>query len=229
MGLFTKKPEFGDYKFELTLRKCVGYVGGGSIQYFWGVKNVKEIQKKGKGLHETFYRASIPDTHDGLPILVILGGALKNAPPVSVYCSNVIAINCNQGTPYGGPFVQLSPGVVPDWEGAIFTYDETHPLFAPLAFDPSDITYGMIATYWNEGAPRRGDWEYRKWIEEQLRGDGKGVSHNNNGLYKFQIFKSGQEPDWNSQRRFIVKNADKLHPFAFKCLDETVTFTVSGF
>lgn len=229
MGLFTKKPEFGDYKFELTLRKCVGYIAGGAPQYFWGVKNVKEIQKKGKGLNETFYRARIPDTHDGLPILVILGGALKSAPPISIARSNVIAINCNQGTPYGGPYVNLGISRADDWQGTIFTFDERHPLFAPLAFDPSDITYGMIATYWNDGAPRRDDSTYRKWLEEQLRGDGKGVSHNNNGLYKFHIFKKGMEPDWSTQRRFLVKDPDALNPFAFKCLDEVVSFTVEGF
>jgi hypothetical protein len=218
MGLFSKKPVFGNYKYEVTLKKCVGYVAG-EIQYFWGVKLVTEIQKKGQG-YDDLYRASIPEEYDGLPVLVILDGALKKAPPVRLG-SKLVAINCNQGTPYGGPFVDFGVGSVSKWQGAIFTFDETHPMFSPLAFDPSDITYGMVATYWNEGY-EPSSLNYEKWLKEQLRGDGKDVGHNNNGLYSFTIFE-GEQPDWNSMRRFLVKDLNAVHPFAFKCMNETVT------
>ena len=230
MGFFKKKTStasfgnYGDYKYEIKYKKCVGYVDG-KLEYFWGVKKITEIEKKTKkgiGLSE-FYRAEVPATHQGLPVRVILCGALKSAPPFSLFhADNLIAIDCNQGDSYGyGPFLKFGIGEDHLWEGAIFTYDENDPMFAPLAFHPSDITYGLIATYWNESVYRSpNSTSYGEWLVKQLQGDGKAVNHRRDNLFNFKIFK-GAEPDWDHQQRFLVKEVDKHLPFFFKCTDET--------
>lgn len=215
MGLFgSKKPK--EYpRFNITFEKCVGVIGG-KIQYFYGIKKIELLTKT-----RPEYHVRLPKTYNGLPVLAILGQALRSYDFVDFKDTSIIMINANQGNPYGYPIYAdfgYKEEDLRSWQGAIFTHDETHPIFNPLSFEPSDITYGCIATY-AQKKEIYGASDYEKWLLAALEGNGRETSREKDGLFSFSLFE-GEKPDWKNQIRFLVRNL-KSHPnLAFKICAE---------
>jgi len=209
VGLFGFGKAKEEPKFRFTFDKCVGLIGG-KIEYFYGLKKVEKLTKANPE-----YPIVIPKDYKGCSVLAILSQALSGYDYVADN-GTIMMINANQGNPYDRPISFRFGGR--SWQGAIFTHDKTHPMFQPLSFEPSDIAYGMVATY-SCSEEIYGDGDYNKWLHRQIEGNGKETQRVRNGLCDFSVF-DGEEPDWENEIRFLVRKVNRGEPLAFKICRE---------
>lgn len=241
MGLFGKKKTTptsfsaqpnSSVGYQYNFKKCRGYLGGEFVE-FWAIASIRTPS----GVHETgTFGLGIPSTHKGLPVRVILSGAIRGKRVNLGDAYNLVAVSANQGDSYGGPypyFMTTNDVNGARWNGAVFTFDERHAVFAPLSPSSQDVTYGLVSIY----KPKYGTQD-TKWLQEQLKGDGKHIGDLNGSLFSpvrplyMQVGGDKDRVDWTSNCRFLVHDIEKYgYSLAFIVTEErsTQTYNASGF
>ncbi len=234
MGLFDlfskkkKAPAPSEAVYEYTFKKCRGYIGG-RFEDFYAITAIKEPKIPPRG---AIFGCHLPPSHKGLDVHVVLDGALRGKRVNLGASYKILAVSADQGDSKDGPYLRfetLHDKYAKEWQAAIFSLDEMHPVFAPLRPSLTDVTYGLVSYYEPEGGSYDGE-DHIAWLERQAKGDGTQFSAAADSLFatiRPLFSKTGADPDevdWVSHRRFFVRGMEgRKNCFAFIVTKEEST------